>query len=230
MVQAVDMAVSWAASDYFNLEGYAFAHLFATGEPVWSALARLAEVVAEAARGAGTPSVDGAWFEGDVLLGTGVRIEPGVMVQGPTVIGDGAVLRQGAYVRGNCLIGEGALVGHATELKSAVLLPGAHAPHFNYLGDSLVGRDVNLGAGTILSNFKLAGDPVLLHVAGERLATGLRKFGAVLGDGCQTGCHTVLNPGTVAQPGCRFYPGVTAGGFFAAGSCIKAPIVWGGRE
>lgn len=219
-----------AAGGFFDLDGFALPDLFADGEPVWTALHRLADLVAEAAAGAGTPSVDGAWFAGEVRLGVGVRVEPGVLVQGPALIGDGVTLRQGAYLRGNLVLGDGCTVGHCSELKSVVMLPGAAAPHFNYLGDSLVGRQVNLGAGTVLSNFKLAGDTVLVHAGGQRYDTGLRKFGAVLGDGCQTGCHAVLNPGTVAGRGCRFYPGVTAGGWFAAGSVVRSPIVWGSRE
>ena len=220
------MAEAWWTSEaFFDLDGWEFASLFEPGAPVWAALADLPSRLAEWTQGAGTPTAPaGSWFEGDVVLGSGVSVEPGVYVKGPAVIGDGAVLRQGCYLRGQVLVGAGAVVGHCSELKHAVLLPGAKAPHFNYVGNSLLGRGVNLGAGTILSNVKLSKDTVRVSAGGERVDTGLRKFGAVLGDGCQTGCNVVLNPGTVAGRDCRFLPLASAAGYFPPGSVVHAPL------
>ncbi len=209
-----DVAADWAG-----------AGLFAAGQPVWSALAGLSDYLAERVAGAGVPALPaGVFADGDVVLAGEVEIEPGVTIHGPALIEDGAVLRQGAYLRGNVLIGPGCVVGHCTELKHTVLWPGAKAPHFNYLGDSVLGRRVNLGAGTVLSNLRLDHGAVVLHVDGQRWPTGLRKLGAILGDDCQTGCHVVLNPGTVAGPKCFFWPQASAVGWFAPGTVVRTPL------
>ena len=213
------------AAAFFDLEGLDHAALFAGDEPVWSALERLSEYLAEVCAGCGTPAApDGVYLEGDILLGEGVVLEHGAFVRGPAVIGDRTVVRQGAYLRGDVLVGDDCVVGHASELKHSVILSESAAPHFNYLGDSLVGRDVNLGAGTVLSNMKLARTNVRVKVGEERHDTGLIKFGAVLGDGCQTGCHTVLNPGTVAGRGSFFYPQSCAVGYFPPQSVVTSTV------
>ena len=213
------------AESFFDLAGWGHAALFAAGEPVWTALARLGAYLAELTTGAGTPEApEGVFIGGAVLLGEGVVIEPGAFIQGPAIIEAGAQLRQGCYLRGNTLIGAGAVVGHCSELKNAVLLPGAKAPHFNYVGDSIIGRGVNLGAGTICSNVTLGKGTVRVSTAEGTLDSGLRKFGAILGDGTQTGCNVVLNPGTMAGPGCRFYPMANVVGCYSARSTVVAPI------
>ncbi len=223
VVRALDEQVLAAA--FFDLAGWEHAALFAEDEPVWAALGRLSKYLAEACAGCGTPAApDGVYLEGDILVGEGVVFEPGAFVRGPAILGDGVVVRQGAYLRGDVLVGAGAVVGHAAELKHSVLLPGAAAPHFNYVGDSLVGRDVNLGAGTVLSNMKLARTNVRVKIGGQRYDTGFIKLGAVLGDGCQTGCHTVLNPGTVAGPRSFFYAQVSAVGYFPPESVVRATV------
>jgi NDP-sugar pyrophosphorylase family protein len=213
------------ATAFFDLDGWDHAALFADDEPVWSALGRLSDYLAEVCGGCGTPAApDGVYLEGDIVLGEGVVLEHGAFVRGPAVIGDRTVVRQGAYLRGDVLVGADCVVGHTSELKHSVMLSDSAAPHFNYLGDSLVGRDVNLGAGTVLSNMKLARTNVRVKVGERHYDTGLIKFGAVLGDGCQTGCHTVLNPGTVAGPRSFFYPQSCAVGYFPPESVILAAV------
>ncbi|MBI5831328.1 MAG: glucose-1-phosphate thymidylyltransferase [Armatimonadetes bacterium] len=214
-----------AAESFFDLAGWDHAGLFVADEPVWTALGRLGTYLAELTADAAAPEVpEGVFISGSVLLGEGVVIEPGAYIKGPAVIEAGAELRQGCYVRGNVLVGAGAVVGHCSELKNVVLLPGAKVPHFNYVGDSLIGRDVNLGAGTICSNVTLSRGPVMVSTSDGPLNSGLRKFGAVLGDRSQTGCNVVLNPGTVAGRGCRFYPMANVVGCYAAGSTVVAPM------
>lgn len=149
----------------------------------------------------------GAWLgDAPLYIGEGAVIEPGVYIIGPAYIGDGVVLRHGAYVRENVIMLKGSLLGHASEAKNSIFLPGAHAPHFNYVGDSILGRSVNLGAGTKLSNLAInsAKDPVTgrrptikFHLDDEEIDTGLAKLGAILGDEVQTGCNSVLNPGSI---------------------------------
>ncbi len=158
----------------------------------------------------------------EIEIGKGVLIEPGALIKGPTIIGDNSEVRQGAYIRGNCFIGCACVVGHTTELKNTIMLDGAKAGHFAYLGDSILGRDVNLGAGTKLANLKLKGDNICIRIKGETIDTGLRKLGAILGDGVQTGCNSVTNPGTLLGPGSLVLPNTTVGpGYFPPRSIIR---------
>lgn len=157
-----------------------------------------------------------------VAIGRRTRIEAGVVVEGPVWIGEGVLIRPGAYVRAGCWIGDGSVVGANTELKRAVLLPGAKVPHLSYVGDSILGSDVNLGAGTVLSNFRHDGGEVEIPVGGDRISTGRRKLGSILGDGVQTGCNCVLSPGVVVGRETRIYAGVVLRpGIYPANSIIK---------
>ena len=130
---------------------------------------------------------------GPLSIGKGVLVESGAFIKGPTIIGDQSEIRQGAYLRGHCLVGTRCVIGHVTEVKHAIFLDGAKAGHFAYLGDSILGNEVNLGAGTKLANLRFKGGEVMV----DEIHTGLRKFGAILGDKTQTGCNVVTNPGTV---------------------------------
>jgi NDP-sugar pyrophosphorylase family protein len=143
-----------------------------------------------------------AIIRGRVWIDEGALVEPTAMIQGPAYIGAGAEIRHGAYIRGNAWIGRKAVVGHTTEVKGAVFLDEAKAGHFAYVGDSILGNSVNLGAGTKLANLKLRGNEVSFkHPDTDKLCgSGLRKFGAILGDEAQTGCNAVLSPGTLLLP------------------------------
>ncbi len=148
-----------------------------------------------------------------VHVGEGCHIEPGAVLVGEDIVlMPGATIRAHAYVRGPAYLGPGALVGHASEVKNAILLAGAKAPHFNYVGDSILGPGVNLGAGTKLSNFRLDGREVKITWEGVRRRSGTRKLGALLGEGVQVGCNAVLNPGTILGPGCHVAPCAAVGG------------------
>lgn len=155
-------------------------------------------------------AAEGAFLRGEgIVLGEGATVAPGALVEGPAWIGAGAVIRTGAYVRGGVFLGDGAVVGANTEVKRSILFPGAKAPHLAYVGDSILGAGVNLGAGTVLSNFRHdGGEVVILGPGGKRIRTGRRKLGAVLGDGVATGCNTVLHPGVVLGRETLTYPGV----------------------
>jgi bifunctional UDP-N-acetylglucosamine pyrophosphorylase / glucosamine-1-phosphate N-acetyltransferase len=145
-----------------------------------------------------------------------------VVIEGPVWIGRDVEIRPGAYLRGGVYLGDGAVVGANTEVKRAIFLPGAKAPHLNYVGDSILGAGVNLGAGTILSNFRHDGREVTLKVGGRSLGTGRRKLGAVLGDEVSTGCNCVLHPGVIVGRGTRLYPGVQLrAGVYPADSLVK---------
>ncbi len=156
-----------------------------------------------------TPIPPGVHLMGDrIVIGKGVKLYPGVVLEGPLAIGDDCELRPGAYLRGGVWLGAGCVVGTHTEVKRSILLAGAKAPHLNYVGDSVLGANVNLGAGTILSNFRHDGAEIEVPDGLERIATGRRKLGALLGDGVLTGCNCVLHPGVVVGQGTQIYPGV----------------------
>lgn len=163
------------------------------------------------------------FMEGEIHLAPGCKIEPGALIKGPSFIGPGSEVRQGAYLRGGCLIGRACVVGHTTEVKNSVMLDEAKAGHFAYLGDSILGRDVNLGAGTKLANLKIIERPYHFMVEGERYTLNRRKFGAIMGDEVQTGCNTVTNPGTILGKRSLVAPCVSVpSGFHAPRSVIKA--------
>jgi len=153
-----------------------------------------------------------------IIIDASATVEAGAYLIGPCYIGPRAVVRSGAYVREYSWICADAVVGHATEVKHSILLPGAKAPHFNYVGDSILGKDVNLGAGTKLSNLRNDGGEVHLRVNGERVASGLRKFGALLGEGVALGCNCVTNPGVILGCDSVVWPNVTVTGVHGAKS------------
>lgn len=169
----------------------------------------------------------GAYLVGnEIEIGEGCRIEEGAYIVGPAILGPGTEVRQGAYLRGEIITGKKAVIGHATEVKSSIFLNDAKAPHFAYVGDSVLGNSVNLGAGTKVSNLKITGDEIVFKVGRNQISTGLRKFGALIGDGVETGCNSVLNPGVVLGKGSMVYPCVSLKkGFYPPKSLIKGDSV-----
>ncbi len=159
-------------------------------------------------------------MDDEIYIGRDTIIEPAALIKGPTVIGDRTEVRHGAYIRGNVLVGDDCVVGHTTEIKSSVMLGGSKAGHFAYIGDSILGR-VNLGAGTKLANLKMVDSPVVLNIKERTYETGLRKFGAIIGDGVETGCNSVTTPGTMLGKYVILYPNGTARGYYPAGALIK---------
>ena len=197
-------------TDFFDLSDDAVALFFAGCDMVWEAIPQISTHVARLTEGKQTilgEVMPGAYLsERPIFIGEGARIEPGAYVHGPAYIAPGAVVRHGAFVRENVILMPGAILGHASEAKNALFLPNAHAPHFNYVGDSIMGHGVNLGAGTKLSNLGILSEKdkasgkrpsIILTIDGQQYDTGLAKFGAILGDNAQTGCNAVLNPGSV---------------------------------
>lgn len=213
-------------SRFFDLDDWALGRrLMPADQPVWRCLGDRLRAFFDA-EGSWDPAPEvgaGVHLLGDrIRIGRDVRIEPGAVIVGPAVLEDGVTIRTGAYVREHVVLGAGSLVGAHSEVKGSILLPGAKAPHQAYVGDSILGRDVNLGAGTICSNVKNVGREVTFRVGAETVHTGLRKLGAILGDECKTGCNTVLNPGVLMGPGCVTYPNATLrGGLYPAGTLIK---------
>ena len=189
-------------------------------ERVWQVLERLdafGQSVRHQVEGElhGTAVVNGVLF-----MPEDAQVGPYAMIEGPVWLGPGASIGHGAYIRGPAVLMAGARVGHASEVKRSVLLPGARAPHFNYVGDSILGRDVNLGAGVKVANFKTFGDAIRM----DDEDTGLRKLGAAVGDGVSIGCNAVLSPGTVVGPRSIIYNGALVRGTIAADTVVKARL------
>jgi UDP-N-acetylglucosamine diphosphorylase / glucose-1-phosphate thymidylyltransferase / UDP-N-acetylgalactosamine diphosphorylase / glucosamine-1-phosphate N-acetyltransferase / galactosamine-1-phosphate N-acetyltransferase len=158
----------------------------------------------------------------DISIGAGSVVESGAFIQGPVLIGQQTEVRPGAYMRGGCLVGDRCVVGHTTEMKNSVMLPGAKAGHFAYIGDSILGKDCNLGAGTKLANLKLIRSTIEIKDGDKMVDTGLRKFGVVMGDGTETGCNTVTSPGTLLGPRCLVAPNSTVkAGYYPRQSIIR---------
>ncbi|HDL89287.1 MAG TPA: glucose-1-phosphate thymidylyltransferase [Thermodesulforhabdus norvegica] len=162
-------------------------------------------------------------WDGRVSLGKGVVIEPTALIKGPTVIGNYTEVRQGAYVRGKCIVGNHCVVGHTTEMKNSIMMDGAKAGHFAYIGDSILGQDVNLGAGVKLANLKMNRKAVKIKLLDEEIDTGLQKLGAIVGDGSELGCNSVTNPGVLMGPHSLVWPGVLVpGGYYPPNSVISS--------
>ena len=169
----------------------------------WEALTRLNTFIMAYAKHL---SDDYERISENVWVGKGTEIEKTVKIKGPAIIGRNCEIRQSAYIRENVLIGDNAVVGNSTEVKNSILFNGAQAPHFNYVGDSILGVKAHVGAGVILSNLKSTGGLVKVRCGTEAIETGLRKLGAILGDYAEVGCNSVLNPGTVIGKHSIVYP------------------------
>lgn len=207
----------------FSLEGYSHRSLFEELSYVWEALPLIKEYLTHF-KGTKQPlsAFAGVTFEHaeTIWVAEGVTIEPGALIRGPCILGEGTTVRHGAYLRGDLIVGKNCVIGHDVELKHSILLDGVHAAHFNYVGDSILGNDVNLGAGFICSNYRLDGNPIKVRAEGKVFKTGLTKFGAIMGDRASVGCNGVSNPGTILGAGVRSYPCMTFGGVFDANKVI----------
>ena len=156
-----------------------------------------------------------------VLVGENVKIYPTVTIEGPTIIGEGTQIRPGAFIRGSVITGKNCVIGNSTELKNCVLLDNVQVPHYNYVGDSVLGNYAHMGAGSICSNLKSGGKAVVIHGDTE-YETGMRKIGGILADGADIGCGCVLNPGTVIGKNTSVYPLTSLRGVFEENSIVKA--------
>ncbi len=217
-------SMMFAPSLYFDLTGYPHAALFDEAESVWTALNRLAAYLDEANLGVirGHVSSQAYLVHPELIsIGEGSVVEPGAYIAGPCIIGKGCVVRHGAYVRGQVVTGDQCVIGHTTEMKGAILLNHAHAAHFAYVGDTILGNHVNLGAGAKCANLRLDNQEITILYQGEKVATGRRKFGAVIGDQAQLGCNSVTNPGTLVGRGAAVCPGVNVGGIIPARHYVK---------
>ena len=201
-----------------NLEETMAKDLFEGATYPWEVLPKIGDFIMELGK---TLSDDKFEKLGDnVWIAKSATIFPSAYIQGPCIIDEEAEVRHCAFIRGNAIVGKGAVVGNSTELKNVVLFNKVQVPHYNYVGDSVLGFRAHMGAGSITSNFKSDKSQVCVH-GEEEIETGLRKFGAMLGDDVEVGCNSVLNPGTVVCKNSNIYPVSCVRGVVPADSIYK---------
>ena len=192
--------------------------LFESNEYPWEMLPKIKDLIASLL----DSGIEGFTLLKDgVLVGENVKIAPTVTIEAPAIIGHNCQLRPGAYIRGNVITGSGCVLGNSSEYKNCILLDNVQTPHYNYVGDSILGNKAHTGAGTICSNLKSDGKAVVIR-GEENIETGLRKIGGILADGADVGCGCVINPGTVIGKNTSVYPLTPLRGVYPANSIVKS--------
>ena len=215
----------FAPSEFLDLNHTEHRMLFENSPQVWDALKQIVSYLqfrlkpAIQGRLVGKPFISGA-----VFIGKGTVVEQGAMIKGPAWIGEGCEIRNGCYIRENVIVGAGCILGNSCELKNSIVFDEAQIPHFNYVGDSIIGYRGHLGAGAILSNVKLDHSEVTIATTEGHLPTGLKKFGAIIGDRAEIGCNSVLNPGSLIGRNTVLYPGTQWRGVAPENSMVKSRI------
>jgi UDP-N-acetylglucosamine diphosphorylase / glucose-1-phosphate thymidylyltransferase / UDP-N-acetylgalactosamine diphosphorylase / glucosamine-1-phosphate N-acetyltransferase / galactosamine-1-phosphate N-acetyltransferase len=213
------------ASEFFSLPASLvhFARHFRADVAPWEWLKQLGAALAALSE---PPAVTGfplgVHVEGQVWLHASVKLPPYATIIGPIWIGARTEIRPGAYLRGNVIAGEDCVLGNACEFKNCLLMDRVQVPHFSYVGDSILGNGTHLGAGVVCSNLRLDQQPIVVRTADATYETGLRKFGAILGDHAEVGCNAVLNPGTLLGQRALITPAIAFGGHLPAGTIAHA--------
>jgi NDP-sugar pyrophosphorylase family protein len=215
----MEMFPLYKTKDLYDFERTIAAPLLEKCEYPWEALPRIGEFIKET--GKTLPASEYDRPSEFVWIAKSARVAPTASITGPCIICPEAEVRHCAFIRGNAIVGRGATVGNSTELKNDILFDGVQVPHYNYVGDSILGYRAHMGAGSITSNVKSDKTLVVVKDGKERIETGLKKFGAMLGDGVEIGCNSVLNPGTVIGRGTSVYPLSSVRGVIPAGSIYK---------
>ena len=214
--------MTFPAEDFLDLNHTEHRMLFENTTNAWEALAQIPSYLqfrlkpAIYGRIIGKPFISGA-----VFIGQGTVIEQGAMIKGPAWIGENCEIRNGCYIRENVIIGSGCVLGNSSEFKNSIVFDLAQIPHFNYVGDSILGYRSHLGAGAILSNVKLDHSEITIDSPTGPIPTGLKKFGAIIGDHAEIGCNSVINPGSIIGRRSVLYPGTNWRGVLPNGQIVK---------
>lgn len=203
----------------YNLEETIAGKLFEGAEYPWELLPKISSFILEL--GKSLPKDRYEQIQENVWAAKSAKIAPSACINGPAIIDEEAEIRHCAFIRGNAIVGKGAVVGNSTELKNVILFNKVQVPHYNYVGDSILGFKSHMGAGSITSNVKSDKTLVVVKDGEEKIETGLKKFGAMLGDHVEVGCNSVLNPGTVIGRNTNIYPTSMVRGCIPAGSIYK---------
>ncbi len=205
----------------FSIEDMKIKKFLATHNYPWEALSHINQFVMDYIQ---TLQDEDSYLQMDenVWVHRTVKLSPTAVLNGPCIIGEGSEVRPGAYIRGNVFIGKNCVIGNSCEFKNVILMNHVDIPHFSYVGDSILGNYVHFGAGVITSNFRQDHQAVKIRFPdGEILQTQLRKFGAIIGDGCEIGCNSVLNPGTILGKRVQVYPLTSLRSVVDANSIVK---------
>lgn len=206
----------------FDLKETEHARIFDGCVDAWDALKKLKEYLdANLKPDLRNQCIGRAFIDDNVFIGEGTVVEDGAMIKGPAIIGKNCLIRHNAYIRDNAIIGDNCVIGHSSEIKHSILFNGCLVPHFNYVGDSILGHKVHLGAGAKISNVKVTPGNVLVEKDGMPFDTGLRKFGALIGDFAEIGCNAVLNPGSIIGRNSLIYPNVNWRSILPANMIVK---------
>ena len=209
-------------SELFDLKQSEHAAIFDGCTYAWDALKKINDYILSSLRPGLHNLCEGRAFIGEqVFIGEGTVVEDGAMIKGPAIIGKNCQIRHNAYIREDVVIGDNCVIGNSCEFKSSLLFNGAKVPHFSYVGDSIFGFEAHLGAGVKISNVKLMAGNVTVEIDGVPFDTGLRKFGALLGDHTDIGCNSVLNPGSIIGCGSVIYPNTNWRGILPSNMIVK---------
>ena len=208
-----------AIAALYTLEETIAGELFEGLTYPWEALPKIKDFII--ALGEKLPEDKYERKEGNIWIARSAKVFPSAYIGGPAIIDEEAEIRHCAFIRGSAIVGKGAVVGNSTELKNVVLFNKVQVPHYNYVGDSILGYKAHMGAGSITSNVKSDKTLVVVKAGGESCETGLKKFGAMLGDHVEVGCNSVLNPGTVIGRNTNIYPTSMVRGAVPADSIYK---------
>lgn len=207
-------------NDLFDLSRSIAAPLLSKCEFPWEALPKIRDFILSVGPTLSKDEYDN--IGNDVWVAKNVSIHPNAVICGPAIISEGTELRPGAFIRGNVIIGKNCVIGNSCELKNSIIFDKVQVPHFNYIGDSILGYCSHTGAGAITSNVKSDRSLVKVSIDGERVDTGLKKFGAIIGDHVEIGCNSVLNPGTVIGRNSNVYPLSSVRGTVPENSIFKS--------
>lgn len=214
------------ANYFFDLKEYENKDLFDESIEIWKTFFNVTKFFEKKVFKINVNNIPSTCFlenSHSIFIGENTIIEPNTYIKGPCYIGNNCEIRHGAYIRGNVITGNNCVIGHCTEIKNSILLNNVHAAHFAYIGDSILGNDVNIGAGVKCANYRLDEGEIIFFYENKKINTQLKKLGAIIGDNSQIGCNTVLNPATFLGKNTVCYPGLNVGGNISSNSIIKNP-------
>jgi UDP-N-acetylglucosamine diphosphorylase / glucose-1-phosphate thymidylyltransferase / UDP-N-acetylgalactosamine diphosphorylase / glucosamine-1-phosphate N-acetyltransferase / galactosamine-1-phosphate N-acetyltransferase len=214
--------MTFSAADFLDLSKTEHTSLFQDSVPVWEALKQIGNYLERSLQPAMKGATIGAPFISNrVAIGPGTVIQNGATIIGPAWIGSNCKIRSGCYIRENVIIGNGVVLGNSCEFKNCIVFDDAQIPHFSYVGDSILGYKAHLAAGVILSNVRLDRQEISVKDQGTKIPTGLRKFGAIVGDRAEIGCNSVISPGSIIGRGSLIYPLTHFSGVLAENTILQ---------